>query len=100
MKFGIPKTDRDGKYIKYIKTLPCAMCGRKPVDPHHESGLSNESGMGIKVSDFLCIGLCYECHAYRHQHGYETFWQNTDAWRIVFKLLVGYIKENDGTKTK
>ena len=44
------------------------------IEFHHESALSNENGMGMKVSDKFGIPLCQDCHRIRHQLGPITFW--------------------------
>jgi len=55
------KTDRDEKYLAYIRTLPCLDCGwpadvmgKKLIEAHHiETG-----GTSIKCSDYLTVPLC------------------------------------------
>jgi hypothetical protein len=43
------------KYLKWVRTLPCAVCG-SPAEPHHlRLGFA---GIGQKSSDCLCIPLC------------------------------------------
>ena len=52
-----PKTDRDKKYLGFIRTKRCLFCNNK-AEPHHESGLSNSGGMALKCSDYFAIQLC------------------------------------------
>ena len=59
-----PQTYRNSKYMRFIKTLPCCVCGRMPSDPHHvkEKG---KGGICLKPSDLNCIPLC----RLHHQEG-------------------------------
>ena len=85
-------TKRNPAYLKWIKTRPCVMCGAiSPIDPHHESGIGNSGGMSLKCSDFFAVPLCPICHNYRHQFGYDSFWQGMDVKRIIIDLLIEYI---------
>lgn len=64
-----PKTFRSPKYLAWLRTQPCAWCGRPaPSEAAHMGG----GGKGIKGPDNLAIPLCggpNGCHAYSHRHG-------------------------------
>jgi len=64
------KTPRDKKYIEWIRSLSCCVCGYfPPSDPHH----SESGGKGIKGSDYSCLPLCHTCHQLIHNKGKDTF---------------------------
>jgi len=67
-----PQTYRNSKYMRFIKTLPCSVCGRMPSDPHHVKG-KGEGGMGLKVSDIRSIPLCRLHHQEGDNSGWQTF---------------------------
>ena len=68
------KTYRNPKYLDFVRSHPCLICGKDSV-AHHESATGLSPGaMGKKCSDLLAIPLCPECHQKRHDEGYITFW--------------------------
>lgn len=44
--------------MRWIKTLPCAICGRRGVEAAH----TGPRGLGQKSPDESCIPLCAEHH--------------------------------------
>lgn len=58
------RIDHEG-YRKWLKTLPCDVCGqRPPSDPSH---LNSYKGGGTKSPIFFAIPECRACHeAYEH----------------------------------
>ena len=47
-------------YREWIKTLPCAVCGKAPPsDPSH---VNSFKGAGTKSPDLFCIPHCRSCH--------------------------------------
>lgn len=68
-----PCTLRDKRYLGWIRTLDCAVCGRKgPNDPHHVNK-EGHGGKGIKGDDTRAIPLCNEHHREFHDKGRLTF---------------------------
>ena len=61
-----PKTPRSSKYLAWLRTLPCAWCGRGPPS---EASHHGRRGIGLKASDLDAIPLCRQCH--RHHHGFR-----------------------------
>lgn len=65
-----------GSLCEYVKTLPCLICGRRPVDPHHVR--SKGAGWLDRLPDGsgnvvpLCAGLDGH-HVEGHQVGWRTF---------------------------
>lgn len=70
--------DRDNKYLAFIRTLPCCVCGTTPCDAHHV----DTGGMGTKASDYCSIPLCRLQHGECHTIGKESFQRK---YRIDFK---------------
>ena len=84
-----PKTYRNPKYLEYIRTLPCCVCRRSGVAPHH----ADTGGMGLKCNDTRTVPLCYKHHMECHALGRITF---QEAYNICFisiqiKCLEDYI---------
>lgn len=59
-------------WLKFVRSLPCAVCGHEPCDAHHRIG-GKKRGVGIKVSDYEALPLCRKHHNEIHQYGHETF---------------------------
>jgi hypothetical protein len=54
---------RDPRYMAWIRTLPCAVCGSKwRVEAAHTG---SDGGMAQKASDYSCVPLCRYCHTGR-----------------------------------
>lgn len=52
------KQPRNFPYMRWIKTLPCAACGRMGSEAAH----TGPRGLGQKSSDESCIPLCADHH--------------------------------------
>ena len=65
----IPKNKawRSPKYLAWVRTLPCCICGRPAGEAHHIKGIGHMSGIGIKASDAMTMPLCREHHSEMHQ---------------------------------
>ena len=59
------------KYLDWLKSQPCVICGMVPSDPAHQP--SRWNGTGIKSPDTYCLPLCRRCHEREHR-GHTTFW--------------------------
>lgn len=53
---------RDNKRLAAIRKLPCAVCGRTPVDAAHSNQSAHNKGLGIKADDRYTIPLCRQHH--------------------------------------
>ena len=88
-----PKPERyeDAKYLKWIKSLPCAWCGLRPVDAHHWPTVARRG------HDYQTVPLCRSDHDYFHCHLYLGAMtpEQTDAWitRTQNGLMARYIRE-------
>ena len=61
------------RYLRWVRTLPCSICGTdQNIEAHHIIG-HNLSGMGMKPHDTLTMPLCQKHHKELHDNGAETF---------------------------
>lgn len=81
---------RDSKYLKWIRTLPCANCGLEySVEAAHTRALGPR-GMGRKAADRSAIPLCTVCHtgANDSYHQLTPEWRWADYYGIELRALV------------
>lgn len=83
----IPKNHRfeDKAHLKWVKTLPCLICGVSPCDPAHISKGSG-SGMGRKADDNRVVPLCREHHIKQGNIGEVSFWYEYGGWEFALRL--------------
>ena len=63
------------EHLALVASLPCAACGRQPVQAHHLLRTpDHEHGTGKRSGDNWTIPLCGECHTTLHRDGNETRW--------------------------
>ncbi len=72
---------RSEKYLNWIRSLPCANCGKPgPNDPHHLIGVAALGVVGGKAPDQFAVPLCrgfeLSCHDDLHSDRIplETQW--------------------------
>lgn len=53
-------------YTRYVKVLPCVVCGKQADDPHHLIG-HGQGKMGGKTHDLFTIPLCRQHHNELHK---------------------------------
>ena len=53
---------RNWTYKRWIRSLPCAICGLEPCGEAAHTG--GDGGMAMKASDYSCIPLCPACHTF------------------------------------
>lgn len=65
--------ERDANYLKFIRNLPCLVCGVQASHAHHASF----RGLGEKGSDLSAIPLCHDHHTGKsdsiHSIGIDKF---------------------------
>ncbi|MCP4569065.1 MAG: DUF968 domain-containing protein [FCB group bacterium] len=72
------KMYRNPRYLKWLRTQPCAACGAMRSDnmdivaAHQRDLPGHGGGTGIKPHDTYCLPLCDACHKLSHQ-GYAVF---------------------------
>lgn len=71
---------RDSAYRRWVKTLPCIVCGNSPVDPSHVACGPNEKGTALKVDDRQCVPHCRPCHEAWEERRWP-FDGKTKQWR-------------------
>jgi hypothetical protein len=49
---------RDWRYLAWIRSLPCLLCGCKAEAAH----TGNDGGTSQKASDYSAVPLCHHCH--------------------------------------
>ena len=84
-----PKTDKDPKYLAWVRKQPCVITGRTPCEAHH----TQTGGTAMKGSDYAALPLYFEMHREHDRVGKKTFWRLYDVKQIIIDHLVRYIKE-------
>ena len=83
----------DKAYIAFVKTKGCRLCGKLPVDAHHEAVIPGFEGGRKSYIDYQALPLCHHCHLeLRHKEGFDKFWSRVKETpsEIVLKLLTEY----------
>jgi len=70
------------KYLKWIRTLPCIICGGE-AEPHHLKHVGSMSGIGTKASDILCVPLCRPHHD--EMHSTPSLWH--EQWEMICRTI-------------
>jgi len=85
------KVYKNPTYLGYIRTLPCCVCRRSDVEPHH----ADTGGVGMKCSDTRAIPLCHKCHMECHSLGRDTFQErnNVNFKTVQIKCLEGFVNK-------
>lgn len=87
--------ERDSKYLKHVRSLPCIVCGNKENNHAHHAEFS---GLGQKGSDHSAVSLCVAHHTGGndciHKLGIVKFEikHNLKINEIQAKQLKDYIK--------
>lgn len=73
-------------YLKHIRSLPCLVCERPGVDPHHLMH-AEPSAMSMRSGDNWAVPLCRHHHDALHGFGAEPTWWavkgiDPDEWAI------------------
>ena len=72
------KAYRDKNYLKWVRTLPCCVCGNSSNDAHHIIGRGHLSGMGMTAPDTYVMPMCREHHT--ELHNTPEMWDNQWEW--------------------
>jgi hypothetical protein len=93
--------ERDEKYLTYIRSLPCALCGAKAIAAHVRFACpiadKRETGKGEKPDDRWALPLCPGCHDRQHGTGERHFWfleKHEDPIRLCLSLRVAYLRND------
>ncbi len=79
---------RNAAYLKFVRSQPCPLCGRKS-QAHHVRRSYWGSGMAIKPHDYVTIPLCAEHHSARVERELEVE-------RCIIELLMRYVESLRG----
>lgn len=86
---GNPKWEvyENEKYEKFIESKPCAVCGKKLVDKHHDRHARRNS--------YLCVPLCRGCHTFgkKSYHAIERNAFEKHHNLNLDWLIIGYLSE-------
>ena len=62
------------KFIDFVKTFGCSVCGCTQVDAHHLDTIGmGGNRKGENIEDFSCVPLCRQHHQEWHQIGDREF---------------------------
>jgi hypothetical protein len=88
LTISIPRRYRNKEHLRYITSLPCLFCTRKPSDAHHLR-FTQPRALGRKVSDEFAVPLCRTHHRAVHQARDEQAWWKSigiDPVKVARKL--------------
>lgn len=88
------KTFRSKKYLEFVRSLPCCICGAMDtVVPHH----TETGGVSMKGSDAMTIPLCYKHHDEHDRTGKRTFYLNhaTDVNYELVQTLRAWVEKGE-----
>lgn len=85
---------KDDAHLRWLRTLPCAITGMRPVEAAHirygdPVYGKRETGMGEKPSDQWCLPLSPAMHREQHAAGDERAWwqaKGIDPCRLALAL--------------
>jgi len=86
---------RSKKYLDFIRSKNCLVCGNINTVAHHE-GLGRNA-QGAKPPDSHAVPLCNRCHQRRHDKGVQSFWGGWDVKMEIIWLLGEYIRCQENT---
>jgi hypothetical protein len=88
LMIGAPRRYRSKEHLRYVISLPCLFCARKPSDPHHLRFMQPRA-LGRKTSDEFVVPLCRTHHRAAHRAADEQAWWEAigiDPVKIARKL--------------
>ena len=83
------KTWRSRRYLDWVKSQPCCVCGAPADDPHHLTGIGKLGGMGTKAPDWAVMPVCRRHHDELHRD--PNLWP--DQWEYVARTMGRAIEE-------
>ncbi len=84
----LPKFQRweSVKYLQWVKSQPCCVCGATADDGHHIIGYG-QGGIGTKAHDLFTIPLCRVHHSELHKDPKQWEQENGSQLVLLFKFL-------------
>ena len=93
---GFPKNPplRDRKYLDWLRTQPCVICGlrgddNETIDPMH----IGTAGKGLKSSDDEALPVSHRYHAAGHLKGEMSMFRNAAPDGLLRAALRAYARE-------
>ena len=74
------------KYLQWVKSQPCCVCGATADDAHHIIGYG-QGGIGTKAHDLFTIPLCRVHHSELHKDPKQWEQENGSQLVLLFKFL-------------
>ena len=74
---------RSKKYLDFVRSLPCSICGAPADHAHHIIGVGGMGGMGTKSADYTAMPMCAGCH--RQIHDKPEMWN--EQWQSLANTL-------------
>ena len=99
------KPHRNKKYLDFIRSHPCVMCGNPQTVPHHVRRSYWGAGMGVKPHDYVTLPVCVRCHdpkieseilVERKIIGYLMEYIEREVEILVKRKIIGYLMEYKG----
>lgn len=82
------KPIRNKKYLDWVTTLDCCICGAPADDAHHIIS-AGQGGMGTKADDLYTLPLCRGHHTEIHNN--PSLWES--QWYWVAQTLREAVKQ-------
>ena len=92
--FQKSKRYRSDKYLKWVASKPCILCYYDCCQAHHIT-IAEPKAMGMKVSDYYTVPLCYTHHHQLHMTGEAKFWTKIGINPKFYALLLYCIYNSD-----
>ena len=90
-------TYRNPKYLAFVRTLPCSMCGSTHgIRAHHLRGVGHMSGVGMKAPDWATCPLDDDCH--EKMQTTPELWP--DQWEFISRTLGKAVEQGFFNKKK
>lgn len=87
------KREKEANYLDFIRSLPCIVTRREPVDAAHVSYAVPEygklgRGKGSKESDRWAVPLCPEEHQRQHTMNERDYWSSVGIDPCIVSALL------------
>ena len=97
MAVQVPKQKyvRDGEYLRWVASLPCAHCGiegRSQAAHSDDNGVGGK-GMGIKAYPWRVAALCPQCHVDLDSGSFLSKQERRDQWDEAHRSTIGQLFE-------
>jgi hypothetical protein len=102
MKAGANREEKDEKYLTWIRSKPCVLCGDATtteaahVRMHDVLASKRECGKSERPDDRWALPLCGKHHRAQHEQGERYFWSTlhyTDPIRVSLALQVAFLRD-------